>query len=107
MADPHVVTALRRRRAEISGYIAELERKIARERVQLAYLDSTLRMFSPETDPTRIPPKRPYRRTMYFGRHEISRRTLDALRSAAGKPITASAINAGPIALFISPSRNP
>jgi hypothetical protein len=92
MADPHVVTALRKKRAEVSGFIAELERKIARERTQLAYLDSTLRMFSPDTDPTLIPPKRPFRRTMYFGRNEISRRTLEFLRSAAGKPITTAAV---------------
>ena len=35
MAEPHVVVTLCRKRAELSGYIAELERKIARERFSL------------------------------------------------------------------------
>jgi len=92
MAEPHVLSALKTKRAEVSGIIGELERTIARRRLDLAYIDATIRMFSPDTDPRMIPPKRPYRRTRYFGRNEISRRCLDVLRSAAGKPITASAI---------------
>jgi hypothetical protein len=92
MSDPHVVTALRRKRAEVSGYIADLERKIARQQVNLAHIDATIRLFSPDTDPSAIPPKRTYRRTRYFAKGELSRRCLDALRTANGAPITAMTI---------------
>jgi hypothetical protein len=92
MADPHVVTALCRKRAELSGYIAELERKIARERVNLAHIDAAIRMFSPDTDPASIAAKRTYRRNRYFSRHEVSRRCYDALRTATGKPLLATDI---------------
>ena len=92
MAEPHVVLTLCRKRAELGGYIAELERKLARERTNMAHIDAAIRMFSPDTDPSTIPPKKSYRRNRYFGRHEVSRRCLDALRSATGKPITAGEI---------------
>jgi hypothetical protein len=40
MAEQHVVSALRTKRAEISGYIADLERKINRQRAALANVDA-------------------------------------------------------------------
>jgi hypothetical protein len=39
-------------------------------------------IFSPETDPESIPPKRTYRRTRYFSRGEFARLCLAALRRA-------------------------
>jgi len=71
-SDTHVVTALRRKRAEVSGHIADLERKITRQRVNLAHIDATIRLFSPDTDPNAIPPKRTYRRTRYFAKGELA-----------------------------------
>jgi hypothetical protein len=68
MAEPHIVSGLRLKRAEVSGYIADLERKINRQRADLVHIDATIRLFSPETNPETIPPKRPYRRTKYFAR---------------------------------------
>jgi hypothetical protein len=41
MAEPHVVTALRAKRAEISGHVHDLERKLARHRASLAAIDAT------------------------------------------------------------------
>src|SRR3984893_18922548 len=93
MAEPHVVSALRTKRAEISGYIADRERKINRQRAALANVDATIKLFSPGTNPDAIPPKRPYRRTRYFARNELSRLTQDALRTASG-PLTATGIAA-------------
>jgi hypothetical protein len=66
MAEPHVVTALRAKRAEISGHVHDLERKLARHRASLANIDATIRLYAPELDPDSIPPKRTYRRTRYF-----------------------------------------
>jgi hypothetical protein len=91
MAEPHVINALRIKRAEISGYIHDLEKRIARQRVALANLDATIRLFSPSTNPDAIPPKRPYRRTRYFAHNELSRLVMDALRLATG-PLSAGDI---------------
>ena len=53
MAEPHVVSDLRTKRAEISGYIADLERKINRQRADLAHIDATIRIFT--TTALRLP----------------------------------------------------
>src|ERR1700730_8927243 len=93
MAQQHVVSALRTKRAEISGYIADLERKINRQRAVLANVDATIRLFSPGINPDAIPPKRGYRRTRYFAQNELSRLAQDTLRTASG-PLTSAEIAA-------------
>src|SRR5580700_2590020 len=91
MTNSHVISALRLKRAEISGHIHDLEKRIARQRANLANLDGTIKLFSPGTNPDAIPAKRPYRRTRYFARNELSRLTQDALRTASG-PLTSAEI---------------
>src|ERR1700738_3185152 len=91
MTNSHVVSALRLKRAEISGHIHDLEKRIARQRANLANLDATIKLFSPGTNPDAIPPKRAYRRTRYFAHNELSRLTQDALRTASG-PLTSAEI---------------
>src|SRR3984893_13804915 len=91
MVEPHVISALRLKRAEISGHIHDLEKRIARQRANLANLDATIKLFSPDTNPDTIPPKRAYRRTRYFAHNELSRLTQDALRMASG-PLTSAGI---------------
>ena len=91
MTEKHVVSSLRLKRAEISGHIHDLEKRIARQRANLANLDATIKLFSPGTNPDAIPPKRPYRRTRYFAHNELSRLTQDALRTASG-PLTSAEI---------------
>jgi hypothetical protein len=93
MTNSHIVSALRLKRAEISGYIHDLEKRIARQRANLANLDATIKLFSPDTNPDAIPAKRAYRRTRYFARNELSRLTQDALRTASG-PLTSAEIAA-------------
>src|ERR1700730_12040726 len=93
MTNSHVVSALRLKRAEISGHIHDLEKRIARQRTNLANLDATIKLFSPGTNPDAIPAKRPYRRTRYFAHNELSRLTQDALRTASG-PLTTAEIAA-------------
>ena len=93
MAEPHVVTALRAKRAEIRGHVHDLERKLARHRASLAAIDATIRLYAPELNPESIPPKRTYRRTRYFAKGELSRRVTDMLRQASGKPMTTAAIS--------------
>src|ERR1700719_4770744 len=79
MAEPHVISALRLKRAEISGHIHDLEKRIGRQRANLANLDATIKLFSPGANPDAIPPKRAYRRTRYFARNELSRLTQDGI----------------------------
>ena len=93
MTEKHIVSALRLKRAEISGHIHDLEKRITRQRANLANLDATIKLFSPGTNPDAIPPKRAYRRTRYFARNELSRLTQDALRTAPG-PLTSAEIAA-------------
>jgi hypothetical protein len=93
MTNSHVVSALRARRAGISGHIHDLEKRIARQRANLANLDATIKLFSPGTNPDAIPAKRPYRRTRYFAHNELSRLTQDALRTAEW-PLTSAEIAA-------------
>ena len=98
MAEPHVVSALRAKRAEISGHVHDLERKLARHRASLAAIDATIRLYAPELDPDSIPPKRTYRRTRYFAKGELSRRVVSVLRQAAGQPMTTAAITTAIVA---------
>jgi len=93
MTNSHVISALRLKRAEIGGHIHDLEKRIARQRANLANLDATIKLFSPGMNPDSIPPKRAYRRTRYFARNELSRLTQDALRTAPG-PLTSAEIAA-------------
>jgi hypothetical protein len=72
----------------------DLEKRIARQRANLANLDATIKLFSPGIDPDSIPPKRPYRRTRYFAHNELCRLTQDALRTASG-PLTSAEIATG------------
>jgi len=93
MTNSHVISALRLKRAEISGHIHDLEKRIARQRANLANLDATIKLFSPGMNPDAIPSKRAYRRTRYFAHNELSRLTQDALRTASG-PLTSAEIAA-------------
>src|ERR1700732_4791164 len=93
MTNSRVVSALRAKRAEISGHIHDLEKRIARQQANLSNLDATIKLFSPGMNPDAIPPKRAYRRTRYFAHNELSRLTQDALRTASG-PLTSAEIAA-------------
>jgi hypothetical protein len=106
MVEPHVISALRAKRTEIGGHIHDLEKRIARQRANLANLDATIKLFSPGTTPDDIPPKRAYRRTRYFARNELSRLTQDALRTASG-PLTSAQIAAAVMQAKGMPSGDP
>src|ERR1700731_2083930 len=93
MADPHVISALREKRALVAGLIEKLERKLEQHRADLTHIDGVLRLFQPDRDPGEIKPKRTYaRRTGYFARNELSRLCMDALRGADGALIATDEI---------------
>jgi hypothetical protein len=93
MADPHVISALREKRALVAGLIEKLERKLEQHRADLTHIDGVLRLFQPDRDPREIKAKRTYvRRTRYFARNELSRVCMDALRAADGTLLTTDEI---------------
>ena len=57
MVDTHVLSALRTKRAEISGYIKDLEKKTARQRANLAHIDATIQSSHPKQTPTLSRPR--------------------------------------------------
>ena len=84
MADPHVISALRAKRAEVAGLIDSLERLLAQHRADLMHLDGVLRLYRPDRDPEAIRPRQVRGRNRYFGRGELSRLCREAFRDAPG-----------------------
>jgi len=87
MADPHVVTALVRKRSELAGEIDHLQVSLRQRIIDLDNLDATLRLFAPDIDLEDIKP-RPLPAKHAGFRGEVSRIILTALRKA-GRPMTA------------------
>jgi hypothetical protein len=70
--------------ADAVARIHDLEKRIARQRANLANLDATIKLFSPGANPDAIHPKRVYRRTRYFAHNDLSRLTQDGLADSIG-----------------------
>ena len=86
MAEPHVVTALVRKRAEIAGRIEHTQTALRQLIIDLDNLDATIRLFKPDIDLEEIRPKPlPPRHHAFKG--EVSRIVLSALRQS-DKPLT-------------------
>ena len=90
MAEPHVVTALLRKRAEIAGQIEHTQTALRQLIIDLDNLDATLRLFVPDIDLDEIKPK-PFPPRNSAVRGELSRIVLSALRQSR-KPLTAQDI---------------
>jgi len=82
MAEPHVVAALKDKRAELSGNIADLEKRIGQHRADLLHVDGVLRLFAPEFEPATILPKAVRRPNSWFKPGELARLVLEVLRTA-------------------------
>ncbi len=82
MAEPHVVTALVAKRAELSGELAKLDERCVAIKGHLANLDAVLRLFCYAGDPAKIKPRR--KRNWIFRRGELQRMVLDIEREASG-----------------------
>ena len=82
MAEPHVVSALKAKHAEIQGLIREAEVELARLRDDLGAVARVLTVFDPDFDLRTVRAKRPARRGKWFGPGECARRCYDILRPA-------------------------
>ena len=86
------VSALCRRRAELAGEALALDARLAQLRADLVHLDAAIRIMCPEAEPDLIRPKRPSRKGCdWFGRQELPRLILDALRDN-GQPLSCDGI---------------
>lgn len=79
MADLHVVTALRSKRAELAGQIDALQDQLREAMIAVDHVDSTLRLFVPDIDLDEIKPKPlPPRHHAFKG--QVTRSILAMLR---------------------------
>jgi hypothetical protein len=91
MADPHVISALREKRAELSGELIAVEKRILQLREDISSLDRTIRVFDPTAEPHAIRPVLRRKKPTLIPRGQCSRAVLDILRHAEC-PMTAREI---------------
>ena len=87
MAEPHVIGALRNKRAEPAGMLRQIEQQLVQQRANLAHVDATMRLFDPDIRPKDIRPKQPRERNAWFRPGECLRLIYDELREAT-QPVT-------------------
>jgi hypothetical protein len=88
------VAALTRKRAELAGEEAELERSLERVRESLRHLDATILLLDPTVELAAIKPKRPPADDGLFGHGELTRLIYRVLRGT-DRPPTLAEITAG------------
>jgi len=91
MAEPHVITALAKKRAELSGDIETTQAKLRQMILDLESLDKTLLMFDPDYRIETIRPKAFRPPDDWSKRGEMTRIILGILRQAT-EPMTSSDI---------------
>jgi hypothetical protein len=82
MAELHVVSALRNKRAELAGTVRQLEQQLTQQRTNLAHLDATMQLFDPDIRPQEIRPRQQRARSAWFRQGECLRLIYDELRDA-------------------------
>ncbi len=87
MSEPHVISALRDKRAELSGELIQTEKRLIQIRANLDSLDGAIRVFDPSLVPTAIRPRIKRKPSITFRHGEFSRTTLSLLRRSAA-PMT-------------------
>ena len=92
MAESHVVTALISKRAELAGLIEHHQKEMGRLADDLAHLDATLKLFSPEIDLRTIRAKAHRVRNRFFRPGECPRMVLDIFREAQGAALSSRQI---------------
>jgi hypothetical protein len=93
MADPHVISALREKRAELSGELLAAEKRILQLRDDTSSLDRTIHVFDPTAEPHTIRPILRRKKPTLIPRGQCSRAVLEMLRHVHS-PMTAREIAA-------------
>ena len=87
MSDPHVITALARKRSEMAGEIEATHKNLSKLIHDLEKLDATLLMFDPEYDLPSIKPRAFRPPSDWSNRGEMSKAVLNIMRKAT-EPMT-------------------
>ena len=87
MAEPHIINALRNKRAELSGDRAQTEARSQTLQSEIAAVDITLRLFDPSQKPATIKPRIKRTKAARFRPGEFSRSLLGIIREAR-EPMT-------------------
>jgi|GEM_PF-3859699 len=82
MKDQATISSLKRKRAEISGQIRDLETRRSVLMQSLEAVDATLALYAPSFNPETIEPKRSYTPGIYFKRLQLYRLVTATLRDA-------------------------
>jgi hypothetical protein len=97
MSTTHVISALRDKRAELSGDVLAAQKRLEKLRDDLDAVDRTLRIFDSSQSPGSIRPVVKRKGDKLFAYGECTRAIMNALR-VASDPMTAQQI-AGQVAL--------
>jgi hypothetical protein len=84
MGEPHVISALSNKQAELAGIVSQLERRLGQQQANLAHLDATMRLFDPDIRPNKIRPKQQRARSAWFRLGECLRLIYDELVADRG-----------------------
>jgi hypothetical protein len=87
MAESHVVSALKDKRAELSGEVLVTQARLDKLRLDIAAVDRALLMFDPEAKPKNIVPVIRRRRDTRFRHGAWTAAVMRILRTAA-RPLT-------------------
>ncbi len=90
MAETHVISALTKKRAEVSGEIKHYENLLKKSKLNLQSIDQTIHLFDDAYDLRTIKAKRVHKER-YFKTGEAKVLILDMLRTAT-EPISTNAI---------------
>lgn len=82
MSESHAISALRRKRAELSGELVELETRRRALSTKISHVDETLKLMGFEGNPNDIPARR--KRGWIFKRGQLQRIVFSVLRDAEG-----------------------
>src|SRR5277367_6069625 len=92
MAEPHVISALRKKRAELAGEVVTAQLRLGKLRDDLDAVDRTLRVFDPRQHPEKIRPVVKRKGDRMFGYGECTRAILNVLRDAPEPMTTADLV---------------
>jgi hypothetical protein len=82
MSDPHVISALKSKRAELSGDLISAEKRIVQIRSDLASIDGAIRVFDPSIAAEKIRPVLRRKTIPLLPQGQGARIILDTLRRA-------------------------
>lgn len=84
VAETHVISALKEKRAELSGELIAAEKRMVRLRADIDSLDGAIRVFDPTSEPCKIRPILRRKKLTSIPRGQCSRAILNLLRRADG-----------------------